>query len=191
MATARAKPRRSPAAPGTKRTATAARARSRTRTSRERPDPADIKNKVHGLPKKPWHIDIDVYLQPPSTNPPFTLETCLQRTSSKRIMFHNRRRPGFVIRFRLHDELNPGYLFPTDPTEAVWSKKGTTCPQTGVWQVLKPYAVEDGRMTLVVYNENPPPAIGNFQYSLRVTKDDGAPPLLLDPGGGDQNGQSQ
>ena len=190
MATARGKPMRAPAAPTSRRRTTAAAARPRARKKGERPDPKDIKNKVQSLPKKPWNVDVDVYLEPPGSDPPFTLETCLQKTSSGRIMFRNRRRPGFIIRFRLHDELNPGYLFMSDPTEAIWSKKGpaTACPQTGVWQVFMPYAVEDGRMTLVVYNENPHPAVGNFQFSLRVTRDDGSPPLLLDPGGGDQNG---
>lgn len=189
MATAPAGLRRPPSAPASGRRAAPARASARSRTQREPPDPAEIIEKLQGLKKQPWEVDVDVYLRPSNSVPPFTLETCLHTTSSGRIMFRNRRRPGFIIRFRLHNELDPGYRFPSDPTEAVWSQRGGACPdQYGIWDVLEPFAVEGAGMSLLVYNENGDPAIGNFQYNLRVTN--GSAWRNLDPGGGDQNGPS-
>lgn len=140
---------------------------------------------LHG--KKPWDVDLDVYLQPPGSDPPAKVETCLERNSGKRIRFQNRGRPGFVIRFHLHDELNRGYRFLPDPNDAVWSQAGRKCPDAPVWDVFKPIQVDRSRTVLEVFNENPRPAIGRFQYSLRVCRD-GEPPLLLDPPGDNQNG---
>jgi hypothetical protein len=42
---------------------------------------------------------------------------------------------------------------------------------------------------LLVYNDNPQPALGEFHYALRVTNDGGATYCDLDPGGVDTNGQ--
>jgi hypothetical protein len=150
-----------------------------------------VRKKLRSLQKEPWKCEVDIYLQPQGSDPPFELQTCLEMNSAKRIIFKNRRRPGFVIKFRLHDDLNPGYHFPSDPTQAIWSQVGTECPKTQVWEVFEPLSVEDAGMTLVVYNENPKPAIGNFKFSLRVTKGNGPPFLLLDPGGTDNNGANK
>ena len=152
------------------------------------PSPSAVRKRLRALARDPWKCEVDIYLQPQGSDPPFELQTCLEMNSAKRIIFKNRRRPGFIIRFRLHDDLNPGYHFPSDPTQAVWSQAGPDCPQAQAWEVFEPVAVEDSGMTLVVYNENPKPAIGNFKYSLRVTRGNGPPFLLLDPGGTDSKG---
>lgn len=158
--------------------------------SRNPPDPAKVKAKIQSLTKqhgkKPWDVTFDVYLQRPGSNPPATVQTCLEMDSGKRIRFRNRRRPGFVIRFRLHDELNPGYRFPSDATDAVWSHAANKCPTTPVWDVFKPIGVDSTGTELEVFNENPRPAIGKFKYTLRVFKN-GAP-LDIDPPGDNQNG---
>lgn len=178
-----------------KRTTPAPAPSTRTRGTRRRsarltnpPDPAAVLAKINALHKRPWEVVVDVYLT--AADPPgFSLETCLEVNSSNRIMFRNKRRPGFIIKFRLHNELNPTWFFPSVPADAVWSRKGFLCPdQVGIWEVLEPYEVDGTRLNLLVYNENPAPKIGSFQFNLRVTKDNGANFHPLDPGGGDQNG---
>ena len=51
-------------------------------------------------------------------------------------------------------------FFPPQPQvrEACWSKIGSTCPSSPVWDVLDPRRVENGGTTLVVYNDDPSPA---------------------------------
>jgi hypothetical protein len=54
--------------------------------------------------------------------------------------------------------------------------------------VFDPRRVENGGTTLLVYNDNPSPALGAFKYTLRVTTDGGSTYCDLDPGGTDSNG---
>ena len=157
-------------------------------------DPQAVEARINAIiaanvGKHPWECEVDVYLQPEGSNPLFYVETCLEMDGDDRIIFRNRRRPGFIIKFRLHDELRAGYRFPEDPRQAVWSHVGHDCPEEAVWGVFRPFAVEDGGLTLKVYNENPKPRIGHFQYTLRVRNGAGVF-VDLDPGGTNQNGNS-
>ena len=142
-----------------------------------------------GPPKKPWDVEVDVYLTKACPNPTFDIYTTLPSNGGD-IVFENHHRPGFNVRFNLYDETGDGYVFPPQAKvrEACWSQAGTTCPTSPVWDVFDPHRVENGGATLVVFNDNPTPAIGPFKYTLRVTKDGGATYCDLDPGGLDGNG---
>ena len=157
--------------------------------ARPAPNIRAVRRQISALVKEPWHCLIDVYLRPPGSIPPFELQTVLETNTAGRIIFRNRRRPGFVITFRLHDALNPGYRFPANPLDAVWSQTGSQCPTDAnpVWEVFTPLTVSRNGMELVVYNENPRPALRNFKYTLNVVNAAGAV-LPLDPGGGNENG---
>jgi hypothetical protein len=139
--------------------------------------------------KQPWDVEIDVHLTKACPNPVFELYSTLP-TQNGKITFENNHRPGFNIRFNLYDETGGNYVFPPQPKvrEACWSKIGSTCPSSPVWDVLDPRRVENGGTTLVVYNDNPSPPLGEFHYALRVTNDGGLTYCPLDPVGGDQNG---
>lgn len=138
----------------------------------------------------PWDVEVDVYLEKACPHPQFHIHTYLPVDSKGYILFDNNHRPGFNIRFNLHDETKSGYTFPPQPKvrEACWSQVGTTCPTTAKWEVFEPRRVENGGATLIVYNQNPSPPLGEFKYALRVTKDDGTTYCDLDPGGIDNNG---
>ena len=158
--------------------------------------PLQVQQFLNALGRNPWEVQVDVYLTPPQVeggSPGYTLQTILPKGKTGRIRFHNHRRPGFLITFRLHGETN--YNFPANPPDAVWSQVGNACPNAPVWQIFLPMAVHQAQRTLTVYNPNhgpigtfQPPAPGDFQYSLRVT--DGGAPVLLDPGGTNQNGNT-
>ena len=139
-------------------------------------------------PPEPWTVDIDVYLQPEGTDPPFYLETYLPVNSANEIVFQNHLRPGFIINFNLQDPHNTGYLFPDDEDEALYSAKGKGCPTSkGQWGQFKATEVKPGNRTLVVRNLNQGGHTGPFGYTLRVTN--GSKWRDLDPGGDNQNGQ--
>ena len=107
------------------------------------------------------------------------------------LIFNNNHHPGFNVHFHLRDINALGYLFPknSDKKEAVWSELGNgVCPNSAKWEVFEPNHVSAHRLTLTVRNPNPSPAQGPFGYTLRVTKDNGASYLNLDPGGFNQNG---
>ena len=95
-------------------------------------------------------------------------------------------------RFNLIDETgsSPPYTFPPQNKvqEASWSQVGSNCPTAPAYDVFDPKRVENSQTTLVVFNANPSPALGNFKYTLRVTKDGGTTYCELDPGGVDKNG---
>lgn len=139
--------------------------------------------------KNPWDAQIDVHLTKGCPNPEFDIYSNLP-TQGKKVIFKNNHRPGFNITFTLYDETGENYLFPlpADFMEACWSQAGTTCPTEPVWDIFEPISVSPDRKSLVVYNDNPSPPIGDFYYVLRVTKDDDASYCNLDPIGGDQNG---
>ena len=158
-------------------------------------NPQQVQLLLNGLGKDPWEIQIDVYLAPAARaggSPGYTLETILPKSPAGRIRFQNRRRPGYFITFKLHGE--PGYNFPLDPADAVWSQAGGGCPNAPSWQVFLPMEVDQALRTLTVYNPNHTPfgafnpVLGDFQYTLRVT--DGGAPVPLDPGGTNQNGNT-
>ena len=138
----------------------------------------------------PWDVEVDVYLEtvgPPAT---YRIESYLQPQGNGDLVFENHGRPGFNVRFCLHDETGGGYKFDGPPNlqQAIWSQLGTTCPTSGVWDVFDPKQVKDQGMTLVAYNRNPSPAQGIFQYALNVTNDNGASYVSIDPGGNNMNG---
>ena len=151
---------------------------------------------VGTAPKGAWDVVIDVYLTKGCPDPEFNLMSTLPRDPAGNIIFENNRRPGFNIRFNLHDETgsNPPYVFPAPPldaAEACWSEVGTTCPTTcPANQVFTRLRVTNQGTALDAYNDNPGPApgLGEFRYTLRVTNDGGATYCNLDPGGVDNNG---
>jgi hypothetical protein len=153
-------------------------------------------------PGKPWEAEVDVYLT--SVGPPvaFTIETCLPTDASGNIIFKNNGRPGFNINFHLYDNTNDGqgsgYVFPNPPAPpnktgawAMWSSAGQGCPPQGCgqWSEFTCTATKDQGKTLVVRNTNTSQT--TFGYTLRVTNDNGATFVDLDPGGVNQNGSSR
>ena len=142
----------------------------------------------------PKKVDVDVILE--SDNPvQFQVEPTnksLPRGPGGELIFNNDHHPGFHVWFHLKDPNSLGYLFPKNSKkhEAVWSELGNgACPQAAKSEVFDALRVlEPERDVLVVLNPNPSPPQGSFGYTLRVTKDDGASYLALDPGGLNQNG---
>jgi hypothetical protein len=139
-------------------------------------------------------VHVDVILE--SDNPvKFSVEPSppgsLPMGPNGELIFANDHHPGFHIHFHLQDPHCLGYRFPknSDKKEAIWSQLGSgACPSVGKWEVFQPLTVGASRMILTVDNPNPKPAQGPFGYTLRVTKDNGATYLALDPGGVNQNG---
>lgn len=113
------------------------------------------------------------------------------------IVFSNDGNDGFIIHFELQGDTH-GYFFPAVEADAVWSQRGTACPdETGVWDVFNPIqVVKSGnppeRRTLIVKNLNPDmgggKGQGKFRYNLRVTN--GSDWKNLDPPGDNTNGGS-
>jgi hypothetical protein len=152
-------------------------------------------------PTKPWDCEIDVYLT--SVGPPavFQIESPLPVDEYGNIIFCNNGRPGFMIHFRLYDQTNDGngsgYVFPNPPAPpnqvmqwAMWSSEGEGCPEPGCgqWSEFTTVNVKDDGTTLVVQNTNSSQTF--FGYTLRVTNDNGASFVNLDPGGNNQNGST-
>lgn len=146
-----------------------------------------------GTVKNPWQVDVDVYLDDMTTEPPtFRIESYLQSGPGGPLVFHNNHRPGFDIHFHLHDPNGTGYRFPqhSNRRAAVWSRMGdAACPSQEVCEVLDPRRVEPDRMTLVAHNPNRDELVGRFGYVLRVVKDGDW--KRLDPIGDNQNGPLQ
>lgn len=159
------------------------------------------KTEAHG-PSKPWEIDIDVYLKAVGPPADFEIMTCLPiDPGNGNISFSNKGRPGFTIAFHLYDNTNgglgSGYVFPNPPAPpnkksewALWSRQGPGCPPKdyGQWDEFTSNNVKDQGLTLVVTNKNE--SVTAFGYTLRVTNDNGATFVDLDPGGNNQNGAS-
>jgi hypothetical protein len=125
------------------------------------------------------HLDL-------SSAPPFTLETSLPKTSKGYLKFKNGKKDGFMISFELDDPDNV-YTWGPDPAQALWSTSQAVCPTTpGQWDQFTAQAINDGGMTLEVLNKNE--TVQDFGYTLRVTKDNGANYVDLDPIGSNQNG---
>jgi len=142
--------------------------------------------------KAAWNVEVDVILLDMNTNPPtFLIQSYLQNPPDGPLDFRNNHRPGFNIRFNLHDPNGTGYRFPrnADRDQAVWSRRGgvDVCPDAEIWEVFDPLRVDmPDRMTLEVFNSNEGLNVGPFGYTLRVTN--GEEWKHLDPGGNNQNG---
>lgn len=139
-------------------------------------------------------LDFDV--TPSSKNLPNQLPTNqTAKPGQPEILFRNIGHDGFLIHFELQGDTH-GYFFPAVEADAVWSQRGTACPdETGVWDVFQPIkVVESGnppeRRTLIVKNLNPHmgggKGQGKFRYNLRVTN--GSDWKNLDPPGDNLNG---
>lgn len=148
-------------------------------------------------PEKPWAVEVDVYLQDDSDPPVFQVVSTLPIDNSnpqdELLIFENKGRPGFEIRFHLYDQTGKGYRFPTTEDDAVWSIIADSgCPMSEAHEVFEPIRVTEPNGTmLVVRNDNSQQAggaIGKFRYTLNVSTNGRAPYLPLDPGGVDQNG---
>ena len=147
------------------------------------------------MPGSPHHATVDVTILLGQT-PNFKFEsTDLTVGPNNELTFANNGRPGFWIDYRLKNPPN-GYVFPDNPIpnhleEALYSAVGPDgCPKTkGQWEQFAATNVKNGGKTLVVRNLNDCAAV--FGYVLRVTNDNGASYLDLDPGGVNQNGSQQ
>lgn len=96
---------------------------------------------------------------------------------------------GFNIHFRLQGA--DGYRFPDNLDEALYVKAGSTsnCPQSkSKWGQFEAIDVQDNGRTLKVWNKND--AVAKFAYMLIATKT-GEKPLIMDPGGTNNNGGSE
>lgn len=147
-------------------------------------------------PNEPWTVQVDVYLEDDTTDPPkFRIDSCLpsyDEKGDKILEFHNNNRPGFEVHFHLHDMTGKGYVFPKHEDDAVWSKIGNQCPETEAHEVFEPKrVVQPDQTMLVVKNDNDKKngsPIGRFRYTLNVSTTGRSPYLPLDPGGDDMNG---
>ena len=151
-------------------------------------------------PGNPWPVDIDVYLYEDTDPPRFEVVSTLPIDDSDSndplLIFDNKGRPGFELRFHLYDQTEKGYRFPIAKDDAVWSIIADTgCPTSEAHQVLKPVRVTQPNGTMLVVenaNEEKDGApIGKFRYTLSVSTTGRAPYLALDPGGVDQNGPTR
>lgn len=164
------------------------------RPETEQKNERDMSARAALPPRGPWLVDVDVYLDDVTDpqKPRFHLETYLPMDPNGVITFHNRGRDGFEIRFNLIDNTGQGYLFPPPPKKdhALWSRQGRGCPpdnydrQWHEFEVVR--VIEPALETLVVRNRNE--TVTEFGYTLRVTNNNGATYIPLDPGGNNQNG---
>ena len=60
----------------------------------------------------PWEVEIDIHLKKGCPDPEFEISTPLPRDPNGNIIFLNNHRPGFNIKFNLHDDTHSGYTFP-------------------------------------------------------------------------------
>jgi len=128
------------------------------------------------------HLDL-------SSTPPFTLETSLPKTGQGYLKFEKGKKDGFMISFELDDPDNV-YTWGSDPTKALWSTSQATCPTaSGQWGQFTAQEITNGGMTLKVLNKNETKQ--DFGYTLRVTRDNGANYVGLDPIGSNQNGNTR
>jgi len=138
----------------------------------------------------PWEVEVDVYVYPETNDPPFLIESFLQAEENGNLVFHNRGRHGFNVRFILHDVTDEGYEWPrpSDVGQALRSQPCEGCPpkDCGQWHEFEAKQIIQNRKILVVRNLNE--TITKFGYTLRITKDDGKTYRDLDPGGDNWNG---
>lgn len=147
-------------------------------------------------------VDVDVYIDDPKSKPPIFRVVGSPKNNpplpigpDRELEFENNGHKGFRIHFNLQGDTH-GFFFPPNSKkrEAIWSEFGSEeCPKgpDGVWEVFKPIEVKkvaQERRTLVVHNKNECEDVGQFLYTLRVTKDKGVTYLPLDPGGNNKNG---
>jgi len=129
-------------------------------------------------------VTVTVHLDLSST-PPFTLETSLPKTGKGNLKFKGGKKDGFLISFELDDPDNV-YTWGPDPAQALWSTSQAVCPtEAGQWDQFTSQGITNGGMTLQVLNRNE--TVQDFGYTLRVTRDNGATYVDLDPIGTNQN----
>jgi hypothetical protein len=135
-----------------------------------------------------WEVDVDVYVYGEDCDPPFVIDSYLQAKEGGKLVFHNRGRHGFFVRFQLHDETGEGWKFPRQAEHALRSSYGPGCPpaSAGQWPQFTAHHSEANGTRLVVRNLNE--TVAEFGYTLRITKDGGETFRDLDPGGDNQNG---
>ena len=152
------------------------------------------------VPGDPKNVHIKVTLNSERPND-FLIEPTpvgsLPRGTNGNLVFENDGNSGFWIFFDLVDKTGLGYKFIEKDrnqkkvvTEAVWSVLGANnCPKARVFDVFRARAVLNDGMTLKVRNSNvDEDELGQFTYTLRVSKDGGDSYHPLDPGGDNRNG---
>lgn len=152
------------------------------------------------VPGDPKNVNVTVTLN--SERPgDFVIEPdpkgSLPRGAGEQLIFKNDGNSGFWIYFNLIDNTGLGYQFIEKDknnkkvvADAVWSVLGANnCPTTGTYDVFRARAVLHNGMTLKVRNSNvDKDELGQFTYTLRVSKDGGDHYHPLDPGGDNRNG---
>lgn len=142
-----------------------------------------------------WEVDVYVYLHSDQAGD-FTVESYLQSNpNNTKLIFYNRYHPGFFVKFHLIDEHNLGYRFPlpSNREDALLSQLGSTCPtiEDPHWDVFDKRSIQVlDNLTVRAFNPNEDPVLGDFQYTLNVSKDGKPPYLPLDPGGTNNNGMT-
>lgn len=148
-----------------------------------------------GRGHQPWEVDVFVYLHSDAPGD-FTVESYLQSSpDSSKLIFYNRFHPGFWVKFHLIDEHDLGYRFPlpSNREDGLLSKLGSDCPtiEDPHWDVFEKSSIQIiDSVTLRAFNPNEEPALGDFQYTLNVSKDGKPRYLPLDPGGTNNNGMT-
>jgi hypothetical protein len=141
------------------------------------------------------NVTVKVVLHPPGSPEPYHFESNDVPIDGDNVIYFINcgKSKGFLISYKLDDDDNPGWRFPTSAThgpdhkkEALWATETGPCPTTAQYwdDVFKAVSVTNGGETLIVSNENL--VAQTFAYSLRLAK--GGAWLLLDPGGNNQNG---
>ena len=143
--------------------------------------------------------DIDVVTKRnPAGQPPLLFEI-----DKNKLTFRNQNHPGFLVRFKIDDSDNNGYVFPTEKLDAMWVQPieavtPQSCPTSKVyWDGFEATNVVDQNMTLEVSNPNGP--LHNkteqlFAFTLRftLTPDDPAAQFVpFDPISTNKNGPVQ
>jgi hypothetical protein len=138
----------------------------------------------------PKEVHVKVFVTPGDPNGDFHFETTdLPMGPNNHLYFTNCGNDGFYV----HYDLQGGaYRFPDSTInnwkkEALYSHAQSACPTAqGQWGQFETKDVLNGGQTLVVWNKNN--SKQDFAYTLRVTNDNGASYLPLDPGGTNNNG---
>lgn len=139
----------------------------------------------------PMEVHVKLFVTPGDPNGDFHFETTdLPMGPNNHLYFRNCGNDGFYV---YYDIQSGGYRFPDFgisnkwKKEALYSQAQSGCPASeGQWGQFETKDVTNSGQTLVVWNKNRTKQ--DFGYTLRVTNDNGASYLPLDPGGTNENG---
>lgn len=139
-------------------------------------------------------VSVEVHIDEPDANPPkfrFTSNDLTVGPDNELTFKDGTDHSGFDIHFKLAEPRRgyyfPGPAIPGHLDEALYVSPGRGCPKSAhKWEQFEAVAVNGRNTELTVHNKNKFKA--EFGYTLRVTNDNGASYLALDPIGTNQNG---